>query len=240
MIKKIVVIALVAAGLTLGIRALVNKAGPVLSSKPVAAPKEKKWTAEEIAADPESYMLWAGARVDEQVKDRNDRMETIKGRLAQIKERQKSLSKDLQNAENIARRMQQAITKADDEERWPAVVMGKSFDKPKAEAVIAAANKFAEDRRPLTQSYVEAVARMEAGLESLRQDVKHLNDLREKMNLDLESVRLSKNVQEVGKLRETEEKIAGYSKAVGAMADDSLPAIPAADKPKLNIEELLK
>lgn len=243
MTRKIVIIVIVAVGLLLVAKACVewaqhSSAKPV---KPVAA-KDKNWTAEEIATDPEGYMLWADARVAEQVSDRNTRMAAVSSRLAAIKEKQNALLEDIQGAQNICTRMQQAVSRAEDEDRWPAVMGGRTFDKAKAAAVIEAARKHAEDRKPLEQSYQQAVDKMETNLNLLHKDIEQLNRLREKLSLDIESVRLNKNVEEVAKLRKTEQEIAGYSKTVGAMADDSTTnSLPPDYKgPRLNVDELLK
>lgn len=203
-------------------------------------PPTKQWQAEEIAKDPEGYMAWADGRIASQIADRRSRLNGLNERLAQVRQKRQALKDSIQNADNVRSRMEKAVTKAEDEDRWPVMMGGRAFDRAKAEAIIAQSRKFAEDRRGLEEAYDQAMAKLDAGAKSFAKEIEDLDRLREKLTLDLDRVRLSQGMEEVEKARKTGQEIAGFSKTLGSIADDSLQTSLPPEPDKTNVDELLK
>lgn len=213
-------------------------------AKPGPAPAEKVWSAEEIAKDPSGYMQWAERRISTQVADRQTRLQQISARLLDVKARQEKFLTQITDVENIHKRMADAVQRADDEDRWPAVVAGRSFDQAKAKAVIEQSQKWLNERRGLAQAYDQAVTRLTQGQQTLDKDVEALYALKEKLALDLERVRLTQGMEELGQVRQREEEIAGFAKALTQMTDESasISNLPPEDKTaaKVDIDSFLK
>jgi DNA anti-recombination protein RmuC len=203
-------------------------------------PANKQWQADEIAKDPEGYMAWADERIASQIADRRTRLNSLTERLEQVKRKRQALKDSITNAGNIHDRMAKAMQKAEDEDRWPLVMGGRSFDRDKALAVIAQSRKFGDDRRSLEEAYDQAVGKLESGAGSFAREIEDLNRLREKLALDLERVRLSQGLEEVEKARKTGQEIAGFSKTLGTIADDSLQTSLPPEPDKTNVDDLLK
>ena len=214
------------------------------SAKPAAAPDNKTWSAEDITKDPAGYMQWAERRISTQVADRQARLQQLSAHLADIKARQEKFLTQITDVENIHKRMASAVQRAEDEDRWPAVVAGRSFDQAKAKAVIEQSQKWLDERRGLAQAYEQAVTRLTQGQQTLEKDVEALYALKEKLALDLERVRLNQGMEELGQVRQREEEIAGFAKALTQMADDSatINNLPPDDKTaaKVDIDSFIK
>jgi len=206
-------------------------AGPSATARTAPDP-DRAWTAEEISGDPQGYMTWADAKIQRQVSDREKRQKSLSARLAEVRLRQRNLDQSIRDVENLCARMKAAMQRAEDEDRWPLKLGGRSFSAGQAGAVIAQTQKYVEDRRPLLGAYDGAVARLEDAERALRKDIEALQSLRERLALDLERVRLNVGMEELGVLRETESEIAGYARALGQMADESLimASLPPGDK----------
>jgi hypothetical protein len=213
-------------------------------AKPGPAPAEKVWSAEEIAKDPSGYMQWAEGRISTQVADRQTRLQQISARLQDVQARQEKFLTQITDVENIHKRMADAVQRADDEDRWPAVVAGRSFDQAKAKAVIEQSQKWLNERRGLAQAYDQAVMRLTQGQQALDKDVEALYALKEKLALDLERVRLTQGMEELGQVRQREQEIAGFAKALTQMTDESasISNLPPEDKTaaKVDIDSFLK
>ena len=213
--------------------------GPAKANAP-AHPPDKEWTAEEIAANTEGYMKWAQDRIDRQILDRKDRLAKLQDRLGQVNKARQTLDEKMRNVENIRKRMQSAYQRAEDEDRFPFEMGGRSFDQATARKILDETGRFLADRQPLSEAYDQAVAKLDAADTALREDVDKLNRLRERMALDLERVRLNQGVEELATLRKNEAEIAGFAKTLGAMADESLAtSLPTVKEPKIDVEGLL-
>jgi hypothetical protein len=220
-------------------------------SQPPGAPKppsqhtdDKVWTSDEVAKDPTGYMKWADAKVAKQVEDRRQRIRVLNEKLQSVNAKQKSMQQNLSDAANIRSRLETAIRRADDEERYPIQMAGRKFTKAEAQAMIAQTLKYEEDRRSLSTAYDQAVNRLKGMLVVLNGEIGELNRLREKMELDLEAVKLTQSLEDLEKLRRTEADISGYAKALGTMADDSLvdtlPDDKGVDPSKVELEMFIK
>ena len=218
-----------------------GNAPPTQGATPIGPDRE--WSTDDIAADPEGYLKYAGSRIDAQVRDRRRRVESLQGRLNEVRQRQQALGDKVAADDNLGKRMQTAIRRADDEERWPVVVAGRNFDRSQAQAVVDEAARYADERRPLKKAYDDAVARLKAALAGLNKDVAELARLRERLELDTDRVRLSKGMKELEGLRQTATEIASFSKALSDQAADD-PAIVLPSEPKsaskVDLEGMLK
>jgi chromosome segregation ATPase len=190
-------------------------------------PADKEWTADEISRDPTTYMKWADAKVARQIADRDGRLARVNARLEETRRRQKALSLNMEEIENLRTRLEQASQRATDEDRWPFRLAGESFDQARARTVIAETRRYADDRKPMLAEYEKAVAKLDDAAVALRRDIENLQRLREKLALDLERIRLSQGVEELAALRKTEAEIEGYSRALGQIADDVLMSTSA-------------
>jgi len=201
-----------------------DKPAPPATDK-AAVPKhapDKEWTAEEVAADPTGYMNWADAKISKQIDDRAVRLKSLNGKLADIETRRRTMSDNLRDMANIASRMDMAVRRAEDEDRWPVQMAGRKYDRDEALAIIAQAKKYVADRQSLSGAYDQAVGKAKSMASVLGSEIAELKRLREKMALDLEAVRISESFEDLEKLRKTEQEIIGFSKALGAMADESI------------------
>ena len=219
-----------------------SAAAQTKNRKPV--PPDRQWTSDEIAKDTEGYLKWADGRLEAQILDRQDRLEKCDAKLADIKARQQAMAEKVQDAENIAKRMESAYNRAEDEDRWPMMVGGRSFDKAKARAIIDQAKKYGEERRPLADAYTQAVERIESAQNAIRKDIEGLSRLREKLALDIERVKLNQGMEELTRLRNTEAEIRNYAKTLSKMTDETTldSLAPPSDKEagKVDIDSLLK
>lgn len=204
--------------------------GPTVS-EPVpdaAEPEKTAWTAEQIAADPEGYMQWADARVQAQLDDRQRRLAALADRIAQIERRQNEFMQKLRDVENVHDRFTTAVRRAEDEDRWPIRIAGQSFDQARARAIIDQAQRYLTDHQPLAEAYANALAKLHLAHSEQYRDIEQLQRLRQKLALDLERVRLNQGIEELNRLRQTEQEIAGFAGALGQMADDAATlALPA-------------
>ena len=206
-------------------------------------PPDKVWAADEVAKDPDGYMSWADAKVGLQLEDRRLRLRSIGDKLAQIESRQKAMSDNIKETENIRNRLTTALRRAEDEDRWPLQMAGRKYERAEAMAILDQTKKYLDDRKPLAAAYETAVGRLQGMINALNKEVGDLNRLREKMALDLEAVRLTQSIDDLNKLRKSEQEITGYASAVGAMAADSisenLPDLQGKDVRPVDIDSFL-
>lgn len=211
---------------------------------PPTAPAKAEWTADEIAADPEGYMTWADGRIQEQIDDRQRRLASLSDRLIEVERRQTTFNQRLTAVRNVHDRFETAIRRARDEDRWPMRIGGQSFDESRALAILSQAKQYLEDHGPLAEAYASALARLRQAHGQLQRDVEQLRRLREKLALDLERVRLNQGLEELSQLRRTEQELAGFTAAVGQMADDAamLHQLPPEDRPgrHVDLEQLIQ
>ena len=204
-------------------------------------PLDKVWTSDEIAADPEGYMVWAGARIDDQVYERTRRFHAVQNHLQKIRERQETLKTRLGQFRNVQMRMEQAVRRAEDEDRWPASMGGKQFTRDEVRDIVRQAKQYVQDNQPLVDAYDKAVARAEAAAESLQRDLSRLAQYRERLELDLGNIRLKEGLDQVDLLRKKEQEIASFTKTLGTMADDSLgESLPDEKQPTAVLNGLIQ
>lgn len=233
-------LALATAGLLAGCPSGKKPAAP--AKKPAnTVPLDKVWTTDEIAQNPEGYMTWAGAKMESQVNDRKSRLKAVEDRLDAIQKRQEALKTRLGEARNVQMRMEQAVQRAEDEDRWPASMGGRTFTRDEAQAVTRQAQQYIDDNRSMGEAYDKAVARAQAAVESLRKDVATLSQYRERLELDLGNIRLSEGMTQIDQLRKKEQEISSFAKSLGTMADESLTEkLPDEKQPQSVLKGLLK
>jgi hypothetical protein len=211
---------------------------------PPAPPEaERAWSAEQIAQDPAGYLRWADRKVGRQLADHEARLKRIQARLAEVQLQRQAFDENVESVQNLNRRMKQAMQRAEDEERWPLVLGGASFDAARARVVVEQTARYVEDRRPMADEYAKAVARLESSGLTLRKDMDQLGRLREKIALDIERIGVNQGVEELAALRQTESEIAGFADTLGRMADDSavtLPVVSEEDKARMEVDAFLR
>ncbi len=236
----LLVAALIGLAVWVVVRELVD--APAAPVQEAAGPKTA-WTAEEIAADPEGYMTWADARVQTQINDRQSRLTALSDRIADVERRQGTFLDKLKQTRNIHDRFTTAVRRAEDEDRWPVKIGGDSFDQAKARSIIEQAKRYIDDHQPLADAYIQALTRLQIAHSEMYRDIDQLKRLREKLALDLERVRLNQGIEELGRLRQTEQEIAGFAGALSQIADDAaLLSLPSEDRPGQNtdLEKLIR
>lgn len=186
---------------------------------PVARPPEA-WTPERIAADPAGYLQYAGERVGSQIEGRRRKLAQLTAQRGEVEARAQALATKVSDAQNIAKRLRTAMQRADDENNWPVKMAGRTFDAPKAEAVIKSLEQFVADRQQLVQAYGDAMNRIGSTEATLQSDVGNLERMREKIGLDQERVRLNQGLAELGELHKTETELATFSKTLADMSED--------------------
>lgn len=203
---------------------------------PTTAEADAAWTPDRIASDPDGYLQYADARISQQVAGREQRLAQLDQRRADIHQKSADLLQRVADAKNIHARLSTALQRAEDEERWPLKFAGRTFSREKAQSVLAALDSFQKAREPLAAAYREALAKIDGAQRTLRADMASLAQMREKLALDLERVRLNKGLAELADLRQTEAKLANFSATLANLTDDPLAA-PAA--PDVNVNDLL-
>ncbi len=184
-----------------------------------AAPAAREWSPDEMAKDPEGYLKWADGQIQGQIRQRDELLRKLDERRNQIKARQVEVGAELKDFGNFKERLATAVRRAEDEDRWPVQVGQNKFDRAKAKALLEDITRQVEQRSPLAQDYDAAIAKMDARAGSLRGDVTALVQLREKIALDLERVKLNQGVAELEKLSRTADEIAHFSRILGQIGD---------------------
>ncbi len=211
---------------------------PAPSPAPPAT-AEADWTPERIAANPDGYLLYADNRIREQVAGRERRLAELDQRRAEIDRKSSDLLTKVADARNINSRLATAIQRAEDEDRWPLKFGGQSFSREKATSVLAATAAYQKDREPLAAAYRDALQKIDGAQRALRADLAGLAQMREKLALDLEKVRLNQGLAELAELRQTEAKLANFSATLAGLTDDPLAGAPA-NVPDVDVNDLLK
>lgn len=200
---------------------------------------EADWTPERIAANPDGYLQYADNRIREQVAGRERRLAELDQRRAEIDRKSSDLLQKVADARNINSRLATAIQRAEDEDRWPLKFGGQSFSRDKATSVLAATAAYQKDREPLAAAYRDALQKIDGAQRALRADLAGLAQMREKLALDLEKVRLNQGLAELAELRQTEAKLANFSATLAGLTDDPLVGAPT-NVPDVDVNDLLK
>lgn len=221
-----------------------SKADKVLpASQKKEEPADGGWTPERIAGDPAGYLQYAGGRVASQIQARKEKLAQLSTQRADVGARAQSLGTKVADAQNIIKRMKTAMQRADDENNWPVKMAGRTFEQPKAEAVIQSLEQFVADRQSLVQAYDGAMSRIASVEATLKADIENLMHMREKIGLDLERVRLNQNLAELGDLHKTENELAAFAKTLADMSDDAAFRqfqLPVKASESLSAESLLR
>jgi DNA repair exonuclease SbcCD ATPase subunit len=207
--------------------------------KTEASETDANWPPERIASDPDGYLQYADRRISEQVAGRERRLSQLGARRAEIEKKSTDLIQRVADAKNIQERLAAAIQRAEDEDRWPMKFAGKTFSHDKASSVLAAVTAYQKDREPLAAAYGEALKKIAATERALRNDLAGLGQMREKLALDLERVRLNQGMAELADLRQTEAKLANFSAALAGLSEDPFGAPASTNVPDQDLDELL-
>jgi hypothetical protein len=211
---------------------------PAAATSP--AQGDAAWTPDRIAADPDGYLQYADTRIREQVAGREQRLALLAQRRAEIEKKSNDLLHRVADAKNISDRLAVALQRADDEDRWPMKFAGRTFSREKAASVQAAVVAYQKEREPLAAAYRDALRKVEANERALRSDLVGLGQMREKLSLDLERMRLNKGMAELAELRQTEAKLANFSATLANLNDDPLSAAAGRTSPDVDVNDLLK
>ena len=202
---------------------------------------DNNWTPERIAKDGQGYLVWSDQQVQKQIAQRRSRLKTLADQRADINARRQQFQSNLDNVKNIHDRMQDAFDKALDEERWPIGVMGQTFDRQRAKAVIDRTQKYLDEHQSLGQDYDQANARLDQMEGVLNKDIDDLNNLHDRLQIDLEKARLNQGMAELAQLRQREAEMSSVNKTLSAMDNANAPALPpASSSEKVNVNEMLR
>lgn len=206
--------------------------------------KAVSWTPEQIAQDPEGYLDYALETAKRQKKEREDQLAALGKRKVEIEQKATALETRVADIQNVGDRLKVACQRADDEDRWPVKMGNRSFDKDTAEAILVSAAKYVEDRRPLVSAYRDARQKLLGTEAALRIQVEQLDQLSEKVALNLERVRLNKGMAALEELKQTEAALASFSDVVVDMSEDPTTLLstppPPTGKGQVDLEQLLK
>ena len=206
---------------------------------PAPAPPKTSWTSDEMAADPEGYLQWADQNLAAQIETRRQRIATVTQRVGELDARRTGFGTNLDDVRNIEKRLGDALRKAEEEDRLPVRMGGRTFEREKAKAILVELHRLLEERSPLQQTYDDGLARLRQVEAGLAADIQRLTALRDKLAIDLEQVRVSHGVAELEQLRTTEAEISHYAKILGSMAEEATGTLPAAPPP-VDLEKLLE
>jgi len=222
-------------------RPVVTNAPPVGSSPAPGQTPKKEWTPEDIAKDPQGYLAWSDQQIQVQITEREKRLEMIATRRGEIGDRQTQLKSKSDEVANFRSRLQTALTRAEDEDRWPVRMAGKTFERSRAVDILKQMQLWLDDRKPLVDAYTDSVKKMDDTSANLRSDIRDLGQLREKLALDLERIRLNQGMAEIEQLRKTATQLASMSQELGKMSDEQAPILlPTARSASVDIDAILK
>jgi septal ring factor EnvC (AmiA/AmiB activator) len=202
-------------------------------------PAQREWTAQEIAANPQGYLEWSDAQVAQQLANRAQKLKQIADKRVELDGKSKGLVGQIADLENLAKRLEVAYQQAEDEDRFPVRIAGKTVERSKVPLLITEVKKRIEERRPLEQTYKEFFTKMDSTATLLRKDIDELTRLREKLALDIEKVKLNQGIAEVDQLRKTETQLAAMTSAVAAIDQDAM-SLPGEPPAKVTIDDLIK
>ena len=200
------------------------------------------WTPERISKDPAGYLKFADAEIVRQRNEREARIEKIEASSKMIAERSEKLRQDIRDASNIQKRLQAAITRADEDETWPITFAGRKLERAKAKAIADASQRFVTSRASLASDYEQALLKIDSMEQSMRSDLFELSRLREKLALDMERVRLNQGISEVAELRKSVDALSGFATSLADTTDNPLDDLAAKARPlsaEAELESLL-
>jgi len=208
---------------------------------PPTAPPKKQWTPDDIAKDPQGYLVWSGQQVQAQIAEREKRLNILSASREDIVARQKAMTDKIDEVNNFRTRLQTAYQKAEDEDRWPVRMAGRTFERAKAQDMLNQFQTWLDDRQPLATAYDSSLKKIDDSAAVMQDDLRNLAALQDKLSLDLERVKLNQGMAELDTLRKTETQLASMSAALSKMSEDQAPVLPTATKSsRVDIDSLLK
>jgi uncharacterized phage infection (PIP) family protein YhgE len=243
--KAIIILLLLAIASTTFLALVVLRSSPTTTSDkptpPLKVPDKKDWTPEDISRDPVGYLAWSDAQVQTQIEVRQSRLEKLSARRAELASKQGELVSKIDEVKNFRNRLETAFERAADEDRWPVRMAGRTFERSKARDILAETAVWLEDRAPLADAYKVSLAKMDQSSQALRNDIRSLGQLREKIALDIERVKLNEGNAELDQLRKTETQLASMSRALSQMSDEQAPTLSETSKSAhVDIDSILK
>jgi hypothetical protein len=214
------------------------------ASKPAQAPKpaaKTEWTPEEIAKDPIGYLRWQDKQIERQIGEHEAKIKALDAKKQQFVEKQSMLNANIDEVDNLRVNMERAYKRADDNDRWPATVAGREFERAKLDQLIPQLKKYVQDRQPMQNSYAQFMGRIDSTSAKLHNDIESMRTLREQLALDLQSIELNQATADTTKLQKAQEQVASMSNTLRNMSDDPTnAAVPGEPPGRVKIEELLR
>jgi hypothetical protein len=148
-------------------------------------------------------------QLDSEIIDRistwSDRIDQYKKRSASAQSNRNEIMKSLADAENFDSRLKAAIQRADDENRWPAKVAGKSFLRPDALQAVTRLDQYIAAAHQSIAAYDRTIAQCGAAagridqcrrqLQQNRQHLQQTGSAQELVSVNLELKRLDAVVE---------------------------------------------
>ncbi|HSH95276.1 MAG TPA: hypothetical protein VK968_14075, partial [Roseimicrobium sp.] len=156
--KWIIIFVLVLTTVYLGFTAWKSKqpSTPTIATPtnvPPVAPAKKEWKPEDIAKDPQGYLVWSQQQISDQIKGREQRLAQLSTRRQEFVNKQQAMVGKMKDVENFRKRLQTAYTKAEDEDRWPIRMAGTTYDRKTAQGLIDTTQAWLDDRKDLANMY---------------------------------------------------------------------------------------
>ncbi len=234
--KRNVALGLLGLALAAGLSSCGRESSPPPKPTP---PAEKVWTPDDMAADPEGYFRWADQQLANQIQQRTQRLDTSAAKRKELGDRRSKFANNYDDMVNLEQRLSTAVRKADEEDHWPVSIAGRQLDKEHAKATLEETRRRIAERKPLVQSYDEALAKLDKTITRLREEIDKLTGLKDRVSVDLERYRIDKSNPVTEKMKETEQQIATYTKILGSLGEDISGALPMAVAP-IDIQSLIK
>jgi hypothetical protein len=239
----ILVAAVAAAALTGGGCDRSGKNAGVAPSAGQSTARRTEWTADQISKDPAGYLRWSDRQVADHIAANEQRLGALQKSHEQFAGKRDLLLQNIQDVENIRRRLDDAVQRADDEDRWPVRMGDRAFTREKAQAILKQTQQYVDERQPTAAKYDQFLKKLDDTAAAVRAENTRLAELREKIALDLEQVKLNQGNAEVDKLRAAESQLRQMSSAVAALSEDNDPLkAPPPGEPtgRVNIDDMLK
>jgi len=247
--KRFLIILILAGGVAIGYRAYQQKkhgttaspATPGVQTPAAGGSPDKKWTPEQIAKDPVAYMQWSDGQIQAQITERERRLNTLADTRKDLVARRQQLTDKMSEVANFRTRLQSAYQRSEDEDRWPVRMAGRTFERAKVNDIMTQTQAWLDDRKPLADAYDSSLKKMDDSAATLQDDIRNLGQLREKLALDIERVKLNQGMAELDQLRKTDAQLASMSQALSKMSEDQAPVLPTGTKSsRVDIDSILK
>ncbi|MFI5378416.1 MAG: hypothetical protein ACHRHE_03845 [Tepidisphaerales bacterium] len=205
--------------------------------------KRTEWSAADISKDPQGYLQWSDQQVAAQIAANERKLQAIQNSRTQFSDKRNTLLENINDVANINKRLSEAVQRAEDEDRWPVRMGDRSFSREKAQTILQQTKQYVEERQPMSTKYDQFLQKLDDTAASVRAENVRLAELRDKIALDIEAVKLNQGMAEVEKLRSAESQLRQMSSAVAAISseNDPLQIAPPKEPPgRVNIDDMLK